>query len=70
MFRRCRWVLGDPATWRDLLWTLVNVPVSAVLGLLPAFLLVAFTWTAVDDYGTLMDGWMNLRHTGVLLQVF
>jgi ABC-type sugar transport system permease subunit len=43
VFRRCRWVLGDPATWRDLLWTLVNVPVSVVLGLLPAFLLVAGT---------------------------
>jgi hypothetical protein len=43
VFRRCGWVLGDPATWRDLLWTLVNVPVSAVLGLLPVFMLVAFT---------------------------
>jgi|SRR5450756_799322 len=31
VFRRCRWVLGDPATWRDLLWTLVNVPVSVAL---------------------------------------
>ena len=56
VFRRCKWVLSDPATWRDLLWTLVNVPVSVVLGLLPAFLLVAFTWTVVDDYGTLMHG--------------
>ena len=59
VFRRCTWVLGDPATWRDLLWTLVNVPVSAVLGLLPAFLLFAFTWVAVDDYGTVMRGWSN-----------
>ena len=69
VFRRCRWVLGDPATWRDLLWTLVSVPVSVVLGLLPAYLLVAFTWTAVDDYGTLMLGWGNHVPHGVLLQV-
>jgi hypothetical protein len=66
VFRRCRWVLGDPATWRDLLWTLVNVPVSAVLGLLPAFLLVAGTWVVVDDYGTLMRGWTNHAPHGFL----
>lgn len=70
VFRRCRWVLGDPATWRDLLWTLVNVPVSVVLGLLPAFLLVAFAWTVVVDYGTLMRGWWNVAPHGFLLQVF
>ena len=70
VFRRCKWVLSDPATWRDLLWTLVNVPVSAVLGLLPVFLLVAFTWTAVDDYGTLMQGWAGVAPHGVVLQLF
>ncbi|WP_344669991.1 sensor histidine kinase [Catenulispora yoronensis] len=32
------WLLGDPATWRDLLWLLVNVPVGLALGLLPATL--------------------------------
>jgi signal transduction histidine kinase len=69
-FRRCGWVLGDPATWRDLLWTLVNVPVSAVLGLLPAFLLVAGTWTLLDDYGTLFHGWAGRAPHGFLLQVF
>jgi signal transduction histidine kinase len=70
VFQRCKWVLTDPATWRDLLWTLVNVPVSAVLGLLPAFFLVAFTWVAVDDYGTLMQGWVDHAPRGVLLQLF
>ena len=55
--QRCKWVLSDPATWRDLLWTLVNVPVSVVLGLLPAFLLVAVTWTLVADFGNLFFGW-------------
>jgi len=38
--RRCMWLLTDPATWRDLLWTLLNVPVGLVLGLLPACLVV------------------------------
>ena len=70
VFRRCGWVLGDPATWRDLLWTLVNVPVSVVLGLLPAFMLVAFTWTVVDDYGSVVDGWRGVAPHGFLLQVF
>ena len=39
--QRCKWLLTDPATWRDLLWALVNVPVSVVLGLLPVFMVVA-----------------------------
>ncbi|MGI8334898.1 sensor histidine kinase [Actinomadura scrupuli] len=38
--QRCKWLLSDPASWRDLLWTLVNVPVGLVLGLLPACLVV------------------------------
>jgi signal transduction histidine kinase len=70
VFRRCRWVLRDPATWRDLLWTLVNVPVSGVLGLLPAFLLVAGTWTVVADCWALLDGWTNAAPHGFVLQVF
>ncbi|MEY9929272.1 signal transduction histidine kinase [Catenulispora sp. GP43] len=32
---RLRWLLGDPATWRDLLWTATNIPVGLALGLLP-----------------------------------
>ncbi|MFI0449806.1 sensor histidine kinase [Actinomadura sp. 6N118] len=39
-FRRLKWLLTDPATWRDVLWTLVNVPVGLLLGLLPAALVV------------------------------
>jgi signal transduction histidine kinase len=38
--RLCQWLLGDPATWRDLLWCLANVPVGLILGLLPACLVV------------------------------
>ncbi|NEA23412.1 sensor histidine kinase [Actinomadura bangladeshensis] len=33
-FQRLGWVLGDPATWRDLLWTLLNVPTALVIGIL------------------------------------
>jgi len=36
-WQRCRWVLGDPATWRDLLWLLAS-PVTLALGILPASL--------------------------------
>jgi signal transduction histidine kinase len=32
---RLRWLLGDPATWRDLLWLATNIPVGLALGLLP-----------------------------------
>jgi len=69
-FRRCRWVLRDPATWRDLLWTLVNVPVSVVLGLLPAFLLGAGVWAVVVDCWSVLQGWTNAAPHGFLLQLF
>jgi len=69
VFRRCGWVLGDPASWRDLLWTLVNVPVSAVLGLLPAFLLVAGSWVAGEDAGVLLCGWTEYG-SNLALQLF
>jgi signal transduction histidine kinase len=70
VFRRCRWVLGDPATWRDLLWTLVNVPGSVALGLLPAFLLIASTSTVVADCWAVLGGHTNAAPHGFLLQVF
>ncbi|MCL2585935.1 MAG: histidine kinase [Streptosporangiales bacterium] len=37
--RCCAWLLGDPATWRDLLWMLVGAPAGAVLAA-PAFAVV------------------------------
>lgn len=58
--RRCRWLLMDPATWRDLLWLLLEIPVGLVLGLL-ACVPIAYgvegifaaplIYTAVDWYG-------------------
>jgi signal transduction histidine kinase len=38
--RTLRWLLTDPATWRDLLWLLVNAPFGFLVGLLPVALLV------------------------------
>lgn len=36
--RRCKWILTDPATWRDLLWLLLN-SVVGMIGFLPAAVL-------------------------------
>ncbi|MER6693169.1 sensor histidine kinase [Streptomyces minutiscleroticus] len=36
--RRCKWILADPATWRDLLWLLLN-SVVGLAGFAPAALL-------------------------------
>ncbi len=38
VWRRCRAVLTEPATWRDLLWTAL-APVTLLLGVVPAALL-------------------------------
>ena len=58
--QRCKWLLTDPATWRDLLWTLVNGPVGVALGLLPAFLVGVGLWTLGLDVGSLVFvGWRN-----------
>jgi signal transduction histidine kinase len=40
VFRRYWWVVSDPATWRDLLWLLLAIPVGLVLGLVPFCLIV------------------------------
>lgn len=59
--QRCKWLLTDPATWRDLLWTLVNMPVGVTLGALPAF-------GVVVGLGGLLSGvWLRPGHTGELL---
>jgi signal transduction histidine kinase len=54
--QRCKWLLTDPATWRDLLWTLVNAPVGVALGALPAFGIVA------GVVGLLSGAWLNPGH--------
>lgn len=37
--RRCKWILADPASWRDLLWLLLNSVVGLLLGSAPAAML-------------------------------
>jgi signal transduction histidine kinase len=68
--QRCKWLLTDPATWRDLLWLLVNVPAGVVLGLLPAFMVVAGVWTLVLDIGNLLFGWWPGAPPSFLPQLF
>jgi signal transduction histidine kinase len=53
--QRCRWLLTDPATWRDLLWTLASVP-AGLLGALPAGLIVS------GLIGVLSGVWVNPGH--------
>jgi len=54
--RYCRWLLADPATWRDLLWMLVGAPVGVALGLAPAVLTLIGLWALGADLGTLLYG--------------
>ncbi|WP_078489623.1 sensor histidine kinase [Streptomyces bikiniensis] len=39
-WQRTHWVLTDPATWRDLAWTLVNPVVGVIAALMPLALVV------------------------------
>jgi signal transduction histidine kinase len=58
--QRCKWLLTDPATWRDLLWTLVNAPVGVALGALPAF------GIGTGVVGLLSGVWLHPGHLGEL----
>ena len=40
LVRNYRWLFGDPATWRDLWWLALNIPIGMLLGLLPVALIV------------------------------
>ncbi|MFF1396356.1 sensor histidine kinase [Streptomyces sp. NPDC058287] len=62
---RCRLMLGDPATWRDLLWLLVDMTAGFVTALLPAavvfyplegYALAAGLWRVFTD-GTYVGWW-------------
>jgi signal transduction histidine kinase len=57
--RYCRWLLADPATWRDLLWMLIGVPAGLVLGLGPAVFTFIGGWVLGVDLGTALYGWWN-----------
>jgi signal transduction histidine kinase len=57
--RYCRWLLADPATWRDLLWMLAGGPIGFVLGLGPALLTLTGGWAVGHDLGTLGGWWTS-----------
>jgi signal transduction histidine kinase len=57
--RYCRWLLADPATWRELLWMLVGWPVGLLLGIGPAVFTFIGAWVLGTDLGTLLYGWWN-----------
>lgn len=59
--QRCRFILTDPASWRDLLFLLLNVVVGFALGLLPATLLAY----AVEGLLLSSGFWMLIRESGV-----
>jgi signal transduction histidine kinase len=44
---RTRWMVFDKATWRDLLWVLVNATAGLTLAILPIALLLSVAWYLV-----------------------
>jgi signal transduction histidine kinase len=68
--RYCRWLLGDPATWRDLLWMLAGGPVGVMLGAAPALLLAISGWVLAVDAGMWLFGWWNTAPPTVGYQAF
>lgn len=57
--RVCRWLWTDPATWRDLLWLIANVPIGVVLGVAPVSLIATSVQTgahylAVNLFGVVI----------------
>ena len=67
--RCCKWLLADPATWRDMLWMLACGPAGWVLGLTPAFVFSLGIWALVADAGTVLFGWWNAAPPTVGYQV-
>ncbi|MFF6996470.1 sensor histidine kinase [Streptomyces sp. NPDC008313] len=58
--QRCRWLLKDPATWRDLLWMIVDPVAGFLLGILAAGLFVYGAWGFVLAAGV----WRPMRDVG------
>ncbi|MFC5183013.1 sensor histidine kinase [Actinomadura harenae] len=56
-FGRVKWLLTDPATWRDMLWTLVNSVLGVVLAGLPSALVV------YGLEGVLVAPWLYSLHS-------
>ncbi|MDQ1041763.1 signal transduction histidine kinase [Streptomyces sp. V3I8] len=58
--QRWRWLLKDPATWRDLLWMIVDPVAGFVLGMFAAALLLYGVWGFVLAAGV----WRPMREVG------
>ncbi|MGC0415319.1 sensor domain-containing protein [Embleya sp. AB8] len=68
LWRRNVALLSDPATWRDLLWTLVNPVIGVLLALLPIALIVfgveglimPYIWEPIANHGG--SNWYGFIH--------
>jgi signal transduction histidine kinase len=60
VLQRYRWILTDPATWRDMLWLLVDATAGFVLGI------VAFTVPMYGPYGWVLAAgvWKPIADAG------
>jgi signal transduction histidine kinase len=67
--QRCKWLLTDPATWRDLLWTLVSATAGVALGALPAFLVGSGLWALLFGWGVVSPRGQALLLAALLLGV-
>jgi signal transduction histidine kinase len=57
---RCRWILADPATWRDLAWSLLDTVIGFTLALLAALFLL------YGVYGIIISlNWNTLMHSSI-----
>ncbi|MGO9080428.1 MAG: histidine kinase [Streptosporangiaceae bacterium] len=63
--RRARWLLADPATWRDLLWLVADVAVGWVLAVAPALLVTAGLVTTIT--GIALPHHPDAWHASLLL---
>ncbi|MFR9794672.1 sensor histidine kinase [Streptomyces sp. MS06] len=60
MSQRCEWLLKDPATWRDLLWLIVDPIAGFALGIFAAGLIAYGAWGFVLAAGV----WRPMRDVG------
>jgi signal transduction histidine kinase len=59
LIERCRWILADPASWRDLLWTLFDPGVGGALAI------IALALPFYGIYGVVITSlWPTLTHAG------
>jgi len=60
LIERCRWILTDPATWRDAAWTLLDPAVGGALAM------IAVTLPFYGVYGIVISSlWPVLTHAGM-----